>query len=113
MIRKVKPMNSIGIYIHIPFCASKCPYCDFHSGSASEETKTAYTNALIRTISEYEPQNISADTIYFGGGTPPLLGTENLSRVLHCIYDSFHIADNAEITMEANSRGTVFLHFLS
>ncbi len=104
-------MKPVGIYIHIPFCASKCPYCDFHSGRASEETKTAYTNALIRTISEYKPQNISADTIYFGGGTPPLLGTENLQRVLESLHQTFSISQNAEITMEANPADDLYDFF--
>ncbi len=104
-------MQPVGIYIHIPFCASKCPYCDFHSGKADEETGTAYTDALIRTISEYKLQKITADTVYFGGGTPPLLGTGNLQRVLHAIHNSFNITDSSEITMEANPADDLYDFF--
>lgn len=106
-------MKPIGIYIHIPFCASKCPYCDFHSGRADEETKTAYTNALIRYISQYKGQNIHADTVYFGGGTPPLLGTENLQRVLETIHNTFIISPNPEITVEANPADSLYDFFSS
>lgn len=108
---EVKIMHPVGIYIHIPFCASKCPYCDFHSGRADEETKNKYTNALIRTITEYKTKDISADTIYFGGGTPPLLGTENLQRVLDALHNSFNISDSAEITVEANPADSLYGFF--
>ncbi len=101
-------MQPIGIYIHIPFCASKCPYCDFHSGSGDDALKEAYTNAIIRSIQEHRNQNISADTIYFGGGTPPLLGTENLCRILESLHNTFSISQNAEITMEANPADSLY-----
>ncbi len=104
-------MHPIGIYIHIPFCVSKCPYCDFHSGSCDDALKDTYTNALVRSISEYKQKNISVDTVYFGGGTPPLLGTENLQRVLESLHRTFSISQNAEITMEANPADSLYGFF--
>ncbi len=102
-------MQPIGIYIHIPFCTSKCPYCDFHSGYASDKVKEEYTNALIRSISAYK--EICADTIYFGGGTPPMLGADNLCRVLDALHNTFHISQDAEITMEANPADSLYSLF--
>lgn len=95
-------MKPVGIYIHVPFCASKCPYCDFYSFCGSENEKNAYTDALVREITKYKGRNIEADTVYFGGGTPSLLGKENLCRVLDAVKDSFCVPDSAEITLEAN-----------
>ena len=95
-------MKPVGIYIHVPFCASKCPYCDFYSFCGSEKEKNAYTDALVREIRKYQGRNICADTIYFGGGTPSLLGKENLCRVLDAVKASFSVSESAEITLEAN-----------
>lgn len=104
-------MKPIGIYIHVPFCVSKCPYCDFHSGKADVETTEAYTKALIRNIYSYREKGISADTVYFGGGTPPLLGTENLQRVLEALRSTFNIPHSAEITVEANPADSLYDFF--
>ncbi len=104
-------MKPIGIYIHIPFCVSKCPYCDFHSGKVDAETVSAYTDALIRNIYQYNEKGICADTVYFGGGTPPLLGTENLQRVLEALHSTFNISDSAEITVEANPADSLYDFF--
>ncbi|MDR1001843.1 MAG: radical SAM family heme chaperone HemW [Oscillospiraceae bacterium] len=95
-------MKPVGIYIHTPFCASKCPYCDFYSGTPSAGAVAAYTSALLREISRYKGRGIAADTVYFGGGTPPLLGAENIVRIIGGISDAFNISDDAEITLEAN-----------
>ncbi len=104
-------MRPIGVYIHVPFCASRCPYCDFHSGIGDEETKKEYANALIREISAYKSQNIPVDAIYFGGGTPPLLGTENLQRVLEMLYNTFSVSAKSEITVEANPADSLYDFF--
>ncbi|MEA4824167.1 MAG: radical SAM family heme chaperone HemW [Clostridiaceae bacterium] len=93
---------SAGIYIHVPFCVRKCGYCDFYSlprrGSADFD---AYTDALIAEI-EAETPGISTDTVYFGGGTPSLLGAPRLSRILDAVRDTFDVSPDAEITLEAN-----------
>lgn len=91
----------IGIYIHVPFCASKCPYCDFYSLTGySEGDKDDYVQAVLRAMDRYEGE--SADTLYFGGGTPSLLGGVRLATLIESVRAQFSLADDAEITMEAN-----------
>lgn len=86
-----------GLYIHVPFCVRKCRYCDFYSGSFSEEAAEKYTEAVIRNIAAY---NIKADTVYFGGGTPSLLSPRQFDRIL----SAADISDNAEISIECNPK---------
>lgn len=93
----------VGLYLHIPFCVSKCPYCDFYSLTADEATQDAYTAALCAAIDVWaERTGETADTLYLGGGTPSLLGPARLTRILETARRAFRIADTAEITMEAN-----------
>ncbi len=90
----------IGIYVHVPFCVSKCPYCDFYSQTdRCDETKDAFTEAVLDRFSQYE--GITADTLYFGGGTPSLLGGKRLAALVEGARRQFGLA-NAEITLEAN-----------
>lgn len=97
-------MSPIGVYVHVPFCDGKCPYCDFYSMRADEARLDAYTDALCRTAAEWAPQwqGKTADTVYFGGGTPVLLGADRLRRVLEAIRSNIVLAPDAEITVEAN-----------
>lgn len=88
-----------GIYIHIPFCNNLCPYCSFYSLLPTMDLVEGYTNALIKNISQYS--GLTADTVYFGGGTPILLKVENLKRVLSTIKSQFKLV-SPEITIEAN-----------
>ena len=67
-------MKPVGIYIHVPFCRYKCPYCDFYSVTAKDELLDRFAEETIRRIGELSGEKISADTVYFGGGTPSLLG---------------------------------------
>lgn len=94
--------DPIGIYIHIPFCAQKCPYCDFYSLSPAKNNTLSYIQALQNKISAYQGKQIKVDTIYFGGGTPSLIGAEHLSCILKTIRENFVVADSAEITCEVN-----------
>ncbi len=95
--------NSIGLYIHIPFCKSKCPYCDFFSGKGSEAEFDSYCDILIKSIKLWgEKVKNSVSTIYFGGGTPSIIGTERLCKILSEVKESFLIEDEAEITVEIN-----------
>lgn len=84
----------IGLYIHIPFCLSKCPYCDFYSERYSKALAEEYKKAVIRNLAFY---NETYDTVYFGGGTPILLADE-----IADILGQVKLAENAEITVEAN-----------
>lgn len=95
-------------YIHIPFCISKCHYCEFNSYPGMESIFAQYTQALITEI-ENIPQPSPArplETVYFGGGTPTLLPADYLLDILSAVRASFRLADDAEITLEANP-GTV------
>ncbi|MDE6833171.1 MAG: radical SAM family heme chaperone HemW [Ruminococcus sp.] len=91
-----------GIYIHIPFCAKKCAYCDFYSEPYRKNTVEDYVNAVIRNVKAYSDKSCVADTVYFGGGTPSLLSPEQVGKILREISDSFILPDNAEITLETN-----------
>ena len=93
-----------GIYIHIPFCQSKCPYCDFYSMRSDEETMERYTSAVIREI-EKSDDGIEADTVYFGGGTPSFFGAERLVRILEAVKKKFKLV-SPEITVECNPAST-------
>ena len=100
----------IGLYLHIPFCRSKCPYCDFCSlPRPSEELMEAYTRELSRRIrqagGDYRREAndpVSVDTVYFGGGTPSLLPPHCFEELMEAIRESFCILPDAEITAEAN-----------
>lgn len=93
---------SIGIYLHVPFCGKKCPYCDFYSGAASKPNMDRYTDYLEQQLLSYQGKGITADTLYFGGGTPNLLGGERLSRLIHAAKNSFSLSTQSEITVEGN-----------
>ena len=91
-----------GVYLHIPFCKSRCGYCDFYSNACADPASlTAYADALCSTIRTESP-GIEADTVYFGGGTPSLLGVQGLTDVLQAVRESFELSHEAEITLEAN-----------
>jgi len=94
-----------GIYLHFPFCQSKCSYCDFYSIVYSERLVSEYIQALNSEIQlryDYFSGNKIVDTIYLGGGTPSLLSLENLKDILHLLFDSFNICESTEITIEVN-----------
>lgn len=106
--------ENIGLYIHIPFCKNKCPYCDFYS-SCNHKDVDRYTEALLQTVAHWgEKLNRTADTLYFGGGTPPLLGLDNLKKIMSASKKHFNLNQNTEITCEVNpcSVNKVFLQSL-
>ena len=96
--------EKLGIYIHIPFCRSKCDYCDFYSLAGREERMDAYQKALLAHIRETAPlaQAYPVDTVYFGGGTPSYYGDKRLRELLAAIQKQFNLEKEAEITLEAN-----------
>lgn len=93
-------------YVHIPFCRAKCFYCDFNSYPGMEEQFMPYVEAIIREITSAEPGNSPLDTVYLGGGTPTVLASAALSRILAVLDDHLGLDDNPEVTIEANP-GTV------
>ena len=95
----------LGIYIHVPFCRSKCQYCDFYS--VTERDDHVYNNYLTAVCTHIKEAGALApgylvDTIYFGGGTPTYFGAEGLAQILNTIRKHFDVAHSAEITFEAN-----------
>lgn len=107
-------MDPIGLYLHIPFCDGKCAYCNFFSRRplAGFSELSEYCDHLSEMISSWGSRiDRKIDTIYFGGGTPSLLGHDRLIRILDCVYRSFDVADNAEITVEVNPSSTDELDF--
>lgn len=105
-------MNPIGLYLHIPFCDGKCAYCSFFSRCCNDNILTEYTDRLIDSIIMWSDRiERTVDTVYFGGGTPSLLGHDRLTRVLDNVFDSFKIAENTEITVEVNPSSTDELDF--
>lgn len=92
-------MKPIGLYIHIPFCNGKCPYCDFYSVTPQCDTVEKYVNALCR---ELEKADRIYDTVYFGGGTPSLIGADNIAKIMSHI----NRTENCEVTLECNPSDT-------
>ena len=92
-----------GIYIHIPFCKQACHYCDFHFSTSmkkKDEMVLALMKELIMRAGEFE--NEIVETIYFGGGTPSVLDISELKLLIYTVYQNYNVAENPEITLEAN-----------
>jgi oxygen-independent coproporphyrinogen-3 oxidase len=92
----------IGLYLHIPFCSAICNYCNFNRGLFDGVLKARYVEALAREIREAPEEGTAVDTIYFGGGTPSLLEPDEVARVLEACRDTFDVAPDTEVTLEAN-----------
>ena len=100
-----KEKTPLGIYIHVPFCRSKCQYCDFYSlTDKSDRLMEEYLDAVCDHIRETGKRSVGyqVDTIYFGGGTPSYFGAEGMAAILTAVRRSFNVAISAEITFEAN-----------
>ncbi len=102
---KKKQKKPLGIYVHIPFCKSKCQYCDFYSVATRDDRLTeGFLDAVcahIRESGALAPGYL-VDTVYFGGGTPSFLGADGLATILTAIRRNFDVSSDAEITFEAN-----------
>lgn len=92
-----------GLYIHVPYCHKACHYCNFHFSTSLKDmdkmVDSICTELLLRK--DYLDQRL-IETVYFGGGTPSILSSDNLSKIFHAIHDHYSIASSAEITLEAN-----------
>lgn len=92
----------IGLYLHVPFCKAKCPYCDFYSIRGEEEEKDAYTEQMKRLLYAAATRlNREADTLYLGGGTPSVLGGRRIAELIDAARQNWGLSD-AEITVEVN-----------
>src|SRR6478672_10039608 len=95
-----------GVYLHIPFCKSRCSYCDFATDVyRNSEAVERYVSALSGEVRAFQPpeggtQNILADSIYFGGGTPSLLSPSQVGRILTVAREKFDVSEDVELTME-------------
>ena len=96
--------RSIGLYVHIPFCETKCPYCDFNTYAGIEPLMPAYVAALRTEITVWGRVlgRPAVGTVFFGGGTPSYLPAEHVASLIECIGESFEVSREAEVTMEAN-----------
>lgn len=96
--------SPIGLYVHVPFCVSKCAYCDFASYAGREADMARYVDVLVREIARRgeDTGHPRADTIFFGGGTPSLLGERLATHILDALSNAFPLEPQAEITCECN-----------
>jgi putative oxygen-independent coproporphyrinogen III oxidase len=101
-------MKSAGIYIHIPFCRSRCSYCDFATGMYESDLAERYVSALTKEIESFSEVEFAepVNTIFFGGGTPSLLAPPQVETILNAVQGRFVHSAGAEVTMEMNP-GTV------
>jgi oxygen-independent coproporphyrinogen-3 oxidase len=103
-VRTPDPRDGIGLYVHVPFCETKCPYCDFNTYGGIESMMPAYIDALDREISAWGNNlgSLPLKTVFFGGGTPSYLPEADIDRLLNTARNDFILVDGAEITLEAN-----------
>lgn len=98
-------IEPLGVYLHIPFCRSKCPYCDFCSFPRPDEgIMSAYVTRLIESIVDWgeKCRGRTVDTVYFGGGTPTLLHPMDAKRLISAVFEHFSVEKDAEVTLECN-----------
>ena len=97
-------MNELGLYVHIPFCAKKCRYCDFASFSDKFDYFEDYTHALVSEIIKKAPRarGFSVKSIYVGGGTPVILKRKQMAEIFSALFKNYDISGDCEITVEAN-----------
>jgi len=106
-------MTSLSLYLHIPFCQHRCAYCDFNTYTSLGDLQTAYAESLAAEVSQVAGvQRFPVHTLFFGGGTPSLMTPPQLRTIFTAVYTHFDVAQNAEITMEANP-GTVDAAYLT
>ena len=104
-------MSELSLYVHIPFCRTKCGYCSFISYSGRDQDRQGYVEALIKEIRLTQRQDVNLKTIYFGGGTPSVLSVCEIGSILKVIRECYNIDAGGEITLEANP-GTVDAKYL-
>lgn len=97
-----------GIYLHIPFCLSKCSYCDFYSITPDDAGMDRYLDALLHEINRLIPEGEPVDSIYFGGGTPTVFGAKRLCAALEGVAKRASLTPDCEISMEANPSTSLF-----
>jgi putative oxygen-independent coproporphyrinogen III oxidase len=108
-------VNDFGIYVHWPFCAAKCPYCDFNSHVRARFDEDVWAKAIVRELEWVKRAQSNAvprvETVFFGGGTPSLMSGKSVATVLDAIARLWPSADDVEITLEANPASAEAAHF--
>ncbi|MCP5365755.1 MAG: coproporphyrinogen III oxidase [Hyphomicrobiales bacterium] len=97
-------LEALGIYVHWPFCLSKCPYCDFNSHVAVAVDEARWRDALVRDLDYFAAESVGrvVESIYFGGGTPSLMSPQTVGTVIEAVGVRWPVADTVEISLEAN-----------
>lgn len=97
--------EALELYLHIPFCLKKCAYCDFLSAKADEKTKERYMKRLLEDVEQFpDKEKYLVTSVFIGGGTPTIVKAEEIKKLLGFVKGSFLLAENAEITIEANPK---------
>lgn len=96
--------NSLGLYVHIPFCRSKCDYCDFYSLAGQDDRMDGYQRALLQQILDTAPRTKKqvVNSVYIGGGTPTWYGEKRLLELISALKKRFNLSKDVEFTLEAN-----------
>src|SRR5918997_409564 len=108
-------MKPFSLYIHIPYCISKCPYCDFNSHVVAKIPERDYTDALIRELNHYAKElnwrGRTVQSVFFGGGTPSTFKASSIGAILERVAAAFVLERSCEITLEANPGSVDHAHF--
>ena len=112
--------SSFGVYIHVPFCMSKCPYCDFNSFATTKDELNSKEGIYVDTlIKEFKSQVATlglegrkCDSVFFGGGTPSYLSAESVDSILKNIFSRLEFDKDLEVTLEANPMSFKFCFIL-
>jgi oxygen-independent coproporphyrinogen-3 oxidase len=99
-----KPASNSGLYVHIPFCRSKCPYCGFYS-IASTTLIPRWLQAIKQEVLLYQDRFTPFDSLYMGGGTPSILALKDLEELMDYLISHFRFLSNTEITLEGKNSG--------
>lgn len=103
-------MKKLGIYVHIPFCIRKCKYCDFASFVCENDMQNKYTDYIVKEINKYKNKAVDyiVNSVFFGGGTPSVLSSLNMHRIITAIRAVFYLTEDAEISLECNPKTANF-----
>lgn len=99
--------QAVGLYIHVPFCASICGYCDFFRLKTDRGVPEGFEDLLLKEAALYSRDAPSVDTVFFGGGTPSLFSPRRFARLMEGLHELFYIREDAEVTLEANPETVV------
>jgi oxygen-independent coproporphyrinogen-3 oxidase len=104
-------LRNLAIYIHYPFCKSKCPYCDFNSHVRESVNDDIWLNAYLSELDKYKDEEAIITSIFFGGGTPSLMPAKTVEAIIGRIGKNWQLADDVEITLEANPTSVEYNKF--